>query len=42
LQQRINSDEARKLNHLRAAGDGKGDELNKDLFVVLAYLCVAA
>ena len=27
---------------LTAAGDGKGDEMNKDLFVLLAYLCVAA
>jgi len=42
LQQRINSDEARRLTVWRAAGDGKGDEMNKDLFVLLAYLCVAA
>jgi hypothetical protein len=28
LQQRNNSDEARKRNHWRAAVDGKGDEMN--------------
>jgi hypothetical protein len=39
LQQRINSDEARKLNHWPAAG-GEDDEMNKDSFVLLASLFV--
>ena len=36
LQQRISSDEARKPNHWRSSGDGKDDDMNKDLLVQFA------